>query len=57
MSLERSWQIMNEYVVREEGMIDIEARIDNGRRLMVRYKIQRREPYPTHKVYDNIILR
>jgi DNA replication protein DnaC/predicted GIY-YIG superfamily endonuclease len=37
MSLERSWQIMNEYVVREEGMIDIEARIDNGRRLMVRY--------------------
>jgi hypothetical protein len=28
---------MNEHVVREEGMIDLESRIDNGRRVMDNY--------------------
>ena len=37
MSLEHSWQCMNERVVRVEGMIDIESRIENGRRVMKIY--------------------
>ena len=37
MSLEHSWQCMNERVVRVEGMIDIESRIENGRRVMEIY--------------------
>ena len=37
MSLEHSWQSMNEHVVREEGMIDLESRIENGRRVMKNY--------------------
>jgi predicted GIY-YIG superfamily endonuclease len=37
MSLERLWQKLNNYVVNEERITDIEARIDNGRRVMVSY--------------------
>jgi len=37
MSLESAWRGMNEWVVSKEGHTDIDARIENGRKLMVEY--------------------